>query len=77
MRRFRGPNLYPRVRLSSKHMKTKWGGRERPHLEVINDGWVRASITGGLETVDMKALPIGTPVSEPTLKELTKDQVPF
>jgi hypothetical protein len=34
MRRFRGGNVYPVVRLRSKVMKTKFGKRPRPHFEV-------------------------------------------
>jgi hypothetical protein len=37
MRRFR-PGAAPVVELSSKHMKTKFGGRERPHFVIVN--WV-------------------------------------
>jgi hypothetical protein len=34
MRRYRGANVYPAVRLKSKPMKTKFGQRPRPHFEL-------------------------------------------
>src|SRR5262245_49871347 len=50
MRRFRGENVYPIVQLTRTHMPTKYGGRERPHLEIKGD-WRR--IGGG----EAEALP--------------------
>jgi hypothetical protein len=34
MRWFKGQNVYPTVRLTHTHMPTRFGGRERPHLEI-------------------------------------------
>jgi hypothetical protein len=34
MRKFRGPCVYPVVSLSNKHMKTRFGGRQRPHFVI-------------------------------------------
>jgi hypothetical protein len=34
MRRFRGPGVYPVVTLGAKFMKTKFGGRQRPHFVI-------------------------------------------
>lgn len=49
MRRFRGENVYPTVRLTHTFMPTRFGGRERPHLEV--KAWIK--IGGG----EAEALP--------------------
>jgi hypothetical protein len=35
---FRGPNTYPVVQLANMHMKTRFGGRERPHLKIVR--WI-------------------------------------
>jgi hypothetical protein len=43
MRRFRGANVYPVVRLSDKFMNTRFGGRQRPHFEIVR--WV--TLDGG------------------------------
>lgn len=34
MRRFKGPGIYPVVSLGTKHMNTKFGGRQRPHFVI-------------------------------------------
>jgi hypothetical protein len=39
MRRFRGENVYPKVRLTDTFMPTRHGGRQRPHLEI--KGWIK------------------------------------
>jgi hypothetical protein len=39
MRRFRGENVYPTVRLTDTFMPTRHGGRQRPHLEVKS--WIK------------------------------------
>lgn len=39
MRRYRGENVYPIVRLTHTHMPTRFGGRERPHLEIKS--WIK------------------------------------
>ena len=38
MRRLRGQNIYPVVTLDDKFMKTRHGGRQRPHLVVVR--WI-------------------------------------
>jgi hypothetical protein len=38
MRKFRGPGVYPVVSLSDTFMKTKFGGRQRPHFKILR--WV-------------------------------------
>jgi hypothetical protein len=90
VRRLRGEDVYPRVKLSHKFMPTAYGGRERPYLEVI--GWVRFRAHGGLEAIESNITPetqqrsIGSAaqaapmqsVSEPSLsEEMDGDQVPF
>ena len=38
MRRLRGQNVFAVVTLSDKLMKTRFGGRQRPHLVVVR--WI-------------------------------------
>jgi hypothetical protein len=80
-----GENIYPTVALAHKHMRTKYGGRERPHLEIT--GWVRIG-EHGIETVGTDPRPqlqhgaaTTTPglqqVSEPSLQEEMRDEIPW
>jgi len=64
IRAFRGPNTYPTVRLTHMHMRTRFGGRERPHLEIVR--WVTLGDDG-------RALPS----PEPGAGEATGDSIPF
>jgi hypothetical protein len=90
VRRLRGEDVYPRVRLTHRSMPTKFGGRERPYLEIV--GWVRFGAHGGLEAIESNIQPetqqrcIGSTapatamqsVSEPSLsEEMGGDTVPF
>jgi hypothetical protein len=90
VRRLRGEDVYPRVRLGHKFMPTKQGGRERPYLEIV--GWVRFGEHGGLEAIESNIVPetqqrriAGNKpqptqmqsVSEPTLAEEMDDEVKF
>jgi hypothetical protein len=61
MRRTRGSNVYAVVTLADKHMKTKFGGRQRPHFEIVR--WVRL---GGEGEGDVQALPAPTPAAPQT-----------
>lgn len=45
MRRLRGPNVYPVIKLSRIWMNTRFGGRYRPHFEILR--WVRLGGQGG------------------------------
>jgi hypothetical protein len=63
MRRYRGGNVYPAVRLKSKPMKTKFGQRPRPHFELQR--WVTLGGGGG----DGQALPASTPNAAPALPD--------
>jgi hypothetical protein len=79
MRRTRGSNVYAVVTLSDTHMKTRFGGRQRPHFKIVK--WTRL---GGGEGGEVQALPPPTPtpapataseVQEPSLKEDLNDSV--
>ena len=59
VRKIRGAHLYPVVALSDTFMKTRWGGRQRPHFEIKS--WINL---GG----DDKTLP-APKQSGPTLIE--------
>jgi hypothetical protein len=63
MRRFRGVNVYPVVRLRSKPMKTKFGTRPRPHFEVQR--WITLRGAGSEEP----PLPPPSPSAPPTLPD--------
>ena len=73
MRRMRGQNIFAVVTLSDKNMKTKFGGRQRPHFVVVR--WI--ALGGG----DANALPApdagsgGAEVEAPTLAEELNDSV--
>src|SRR5215472_2813691 len=76
MRRTQGPNVYPVVTLSDKHMKTRFGSRPRPHFNIVK--WTRLGGEGGA----VEALPAPTsaptlqPVQEPSLSEEFNDSLP-
>ncbi len=83
MRRFRGDHVYPAVVLDHKHMNTRFGGRERPHLQVM--GWYRIG-DHGVESVGNDAprplLQSGAQapvqkVAEPSLGEELDDELPY
>jgi hypothetical protein len=52
MRRFRGPHAYPVVRLRDTFMPTRFGGRQRPHFDIVR--WVKFGDDG-------TALPVANP----------------
>jgi hypothetical protein len=68
MRRFR-PGAAPVVELSNKFMNTKFGGRQRPHLNIVN--W--ATMPG--EEPQAAALP--APVKPVTVDEEMNDAIGF
>jgi hypothetical protein len=78
MRRLRGQHVYPVIVLSNIFMKTRFGGRQRPHFQIVR--WVRL----GGEGDEIKALPLPQPpphsdlpaVEEPSLKEEMNDEIP-
>jgi hypothetical protein len=51
MRRLRGSNVYAVVLLSNTFMRTRFGGRQRPHFKIVR--WVRLGGEGG----EVEALP--------------------
>jgi hypothetical protein len=77
MRRVRGPAVYPIVTLADKFMNTKFGGRQRPHFQIVR--WVKL----GGEGVEALPPPPATPtpavtlapVQEPTLAEEMNDSI--
>ena len=79
MRKFRGAHVYPVVTLADTFMKTRFGGRQRPHFLIKR--WV------GLGGAEDKALPAPTPtapvqpgaqeVMPPSIDEELNDRVPF
>jgi hypothetical protein len=63
-RMFYGPNTYAIVEPTSTLMRTRFGNRQRPHLEIV-----RFTTIGP----DDKALP----APEPSAKQITDDSIPF
>jgi hypothetical protein len=78
MRRYRGQHVYPIVTLSDTFMKTRWGGRQRPHFEIKR--WVTLGGGGNaLPAADQPLLPDQgvQEVKPPTAKEVTGDEIGF
>jgi hypothetical protein len=78
MRRFRGQNVYAVVTLSDVHMRTRFGGRQRPHLAIQR--WVTLGDDGhALPAPETPKLPGqgAKEVSAPSAKEVTEDEIPF
>jgi hypothetical protein len=73
MRKFRGENVYPVVRLTDQFMNTKFGGRQRPHLEVQR--WVNFGGDGRPLTITGPAN--SKAVEPPSAKEVTGDEIPY
>jgi hypothetical protein len=68
MQKYKGPDIYAVVTLSDTHMKTKFGGRQRPHLLIVR--WVRLG-GGGEAALPAPAQPTqleGSATDKPTLK---------
>jgi hypothetical protein len=78
MRKFRGANLYPVVRLSATFMPTRYGGRQRPHFIVVK--WITLdSGDKALPAPEQPKLPSqgAREVKPPSAKEVTGDEVRF
>jgi hypothetical protein len=78
MRRFRGQHVFPVVSLSDTFWPTRFGGRQRPHLEIKR--WVM--LDGGGNALPAPEQPKLSDqgvqeVKPPTAKEATDDEVPF
>jgi hypothetical protein len=70
MRRLRGQNIYPVVTLSDKFMKTRFGGRQRPHFVIVR--WIAL---GGDNVTALPAPPLRE-VESPKLAEDLNDEIP-
>jgi hypothetical protein len=78
MRRFKGPGIYPVVSPATKHMNTRFGGRQRPHFVIKR--WISFGPDGtALPAAPTAALPLSGAhaVAEPTLREEMDDSIPF
>jgi hypothetical protein len=77
MRRVRGDNVVPRVKLAQAPMQTRFGMKKRPHFEVVE--WL--SFGGGTPALLASTSPQLTSgmqtVPEPTVAEDLNDKVPF
>jgi hypothetical protein len=85
MRQYRGPKVSAVVTLSDTHMNTKYGGRQRPHFEVVR--WIGFDESSGPALSERKPTSAGgatakseappwKEVSEPSLKEELNDDLP-
>jgi hypothetical protein len=78
MRKFRGAHVYPIVVLRDTFMPTRWGGRQRPHLEVKR--WVMLDGGGNaLPAPEQPKLPDqgAKEVTPPSVKEVTDDEIKY
>lgn len=79
MRQHRGPSICAVVRLSDTHMATRFGGRQRPHFEIVR--WIGLDDEHALPSTPSPALagsaavPVHE-VKEPSLKEDLDDDLP-
>jgi hypothetical protein len=83
IRRLRGQNVYAVVTLSDTFMRTKFGGRQRPHFKIVK--WTRLGGEGGevqalppppsTLTPAQAAVPL-VPVQEPSVEEDFNDELP-
>jgi hypothetical protein len=80
MRRYRGLHVYPVITLADKFMNTRWGGRQRPHLNIVR--FVSLGGGGGGEALPAPEQPKlpdqgAQEVNPPTAKEVTGDEIRF
>jgi hypothetical protein len=78
MRRFRGPDVFPVVSLADAFMRTRFGGRQRPHFNIKR--WMNLGNDGtAVPAADTPLLANqgAQEVEAPTAKEVTGDSVPF
>ena len=71
MRRVRGQNVFAVVTLCDRHMKTRFGGRQRPHFVVVR--WIAL----GGDNANALPAPALREVEAPSLKEEMGDEVPW
>ena len=86
MRKYRGPRVSAVITLSDRFMPTKYGGRQRPHFEVVR--WIgfdtgeggdalsapKPALAGGAAATP--EIPPWSEVEEPSLKEELNDDLP-
>jgi hypothetical protein len=86
LRRFRGSSVYPLVQLTNRFMNTRFGGRPRPHFEIVQ--WITLDPDGGMiPTDDPRQLPpVIKPanaepelrtVDPPSVSEELNDEIPY
>ena len=85
------PTFFPVVKLADKFMNTKWGGRQRPFLQILK--WIAMGGDGALPApesqvqierapaapLDRKDEPTAAPteiVHEPSASEILDDELP-
>jgi hypothetical protein len=73
MQKTRGPNIYAVVTLADKHMNTRFGGRQRPHFNIVK--WTRLGGEGGEEIAALPSPSSAPAVQEPSLAEEMNDSV--
>ena len=71
MRGFRGEHVYGVITLGDVHMNTRFGGRQRPHFNLVR--WVK--LDGGGKVLPTSEAP--PQITPPTAAEVTGDSVPF
>jgi hypothetical protein len=83
MRHFRGVWVYPLVKLDHKFMRTKYQGRERPHLEIVEwyhigpSGVELAAVPAQLALTKVPTEPALEKVQEPSTEEELNDRIPY
>jgi hypothetical protein len=76
MRQYRGENVYPVVTLTDTFMPTRYGGRQRPHFNIVK--WIKLGDGGGiLSPTESPALSGPQTVEEPTAKEVVDDEIKY
>jgi hypothetical protein len=74
MRRLRGGNALPVVKLESRPMKTKFGTKQRPEFTIVE--W-RDVGGDGDEVKAIEHQPVGKPIAPPTASEELNDEIPL
>jgi hypothetical protein len=79
MRKFRGAHIHPVVQLTDVHMRTRFGGRQRPYFNIKK--WVSLDGGGALltptELPRLESAPTAPEVKPPSAKEVTDDEIKF
>jgi hypothetical protein len=74
LRRLRGNAVYPLVQLTNRFMNTRWGGRPRPHFEIVQ--WITLDPSGGMiPTDDPRQLPPQQPAQQAAPKAAPQQPV--